>query len=198
MRIIGITGGVGSGKSEVLRYLNERWGAEILALDEVSRRLLDRDGAGYQKTVELFGRGILKEDGSVDRPAVAKLVFADTELREALNGIIHPLVKEETLVRIADARKRGVRLFVIEAALLIEGNYDAICDEMWYIHADAEVRAERLRRTRGYDDSRIRGVMAGQLSEEEFFAHCGQVIENGGDFADTRDEIDRLIQEIGA
>ena len=64
--------------------------------------------------------------------------------------------------------------------------------------ADAEVRAERLRRTRGYDDSRIRGVMAGQLSEEEFFAHCGQVIENGGDFADTRDEIDRLIQEIGA
>ena len=118
MRIIGITGGVGSGKSEVLRYLNERWGAEILALDEVSRRLLDRDGAGYQKTVELFGRGILKEDGSVDRPAVAKLVFADAELREALNGIIHPLVKEETLVRIADARKRGVRLFVIEAALL--------------------------------------------------------------------------------
>ena len=127
MRIIGITGGVGSGKSEVLRYLNERWGAEILALDEVSRRLLDRDGAGYQKTVELFGRGILKEDGSVDRPAVAKLVFADAELREALNGIIHPLVKEETLVRIADARKRGVRLFVIEAALLIEGNVVYSC-----------------------------------------------------------------------
>lgn len=197
MRIIGITGGVGSGKSEVLGYLKERWGAEVLALDEVSRRLLDRDEAGYMKTVELFGEEILKEDGTIDRPAVAKLVFADKALREALNGIIHPLVKEEALLRIADARERDVRLFVIEAALLIEGKYDAICDEMWYIHADAAVRAERLRRSRGYDDSRIRGVMAGQLSEAEFYAHCGQVIENSGDFSETKRQIDRLIQKIG-
>lgn len=197
MRIIGITGGVGSGKSEVLGYLKDRWGAEVLALDEVSRRLLDRDEAGYMKTVELFGEEILKEDGTIDRPAVAKLVFADKALREALNGIIHPLVKEEALLRIADARERDVRLFVIEAALLIEGKYDAICDEMWYIHADAAVRAERLRRSRGYDDSRIRGVMAGQLSEAEFYAHCGQVIENSGDFSETKRQIDRLIQKIG-
>ncbi len=198
MYIIGVTGGVGAGKSAVLDYLQEAHGAVIVRLDDVSRSLLDVNGRCYSDAVRLFGDAVVREDGTLDRPMIADRIFSDEGARKALDDLIHPAVKEETLRLIEEGRAQGCGLFVIEAALLIEDNYDAICDEMWYIYADADTRCRRLASSRGYSAERIRGTMAGQLSDEAFRAHTDLVIDNSGEFDRTKRLIDERIRAIAA
>ncbi|MBR3069501.1 MAG: dephospho-CoA kinase [Lachnospiraceae bacterium] len=194
---IGVTGGVGAGKSLVLSYLKEHHGARIIMLDEVGRELMQPDGACFKPVVNLFGTDVVKPDGTLDRPLIAKRMLADDDLRIKLNGIIHPAVLHETMNRIYRAEDAGVRLLVVESAILLETNYGAICDEVWYIYADVKVRAARLRASRGYDDARIRKTMEAQLSDEEFRKRADHVIDNSGDFELTRGQIDRVLAAHG-
>jgi dephospho-CoA kinase len=194
---IGVTGGVGAGKSLVLSYLKEHHGARIIMLDEVGRELMQPDGACFKPVVNLFGTDVVKPDGTLDRPLIAKRMLADDDLRIKLNGIIHPAVLHETMNRIYRAEDEGVRLLVVESAILLETNYGAICDEVWYIYADVKVRAARLRASRGYDDARIRKTMEAQLSDEEFRKRADHVIDNSGDFELTRGQIDRVLAVHG-
>lgn len=193
MRVIGVTGGVGAGKSAVLDYLNEKWGAVVLRLDDVSRMLIEPGGGCFGEVLDLFGEDFLLADGSFDRKRIAGVIFRDEEKRLALNAIIHPAVKNETLRILEESRQAGKELFVIEAALLLEDHYDAFCDEIWYIYADADTRCRRLKESRGYDDARIRGTMAGQMDDTTFRAHADLVIDNSGEFDNTRAQIDRAI-----
>ena len=194
---IGVTGGVGAGKSLVLSYLKEHHGARIIMLDEVGRELMQPDGACFKPVVDLFGTEVVKPDGTLDRPLIAKRMLADDDLRIKLNGIIHPAVLHETMNRIYRAEDEGVRLLVVESAILLETNYGAICDEVWYIYADVKIRAARLRASRGYDDARIRKTMEAQLSDEEFRKRADHVIDNSGDFELTRGQIDRVLAAHG-
>ena len=194
---IGVTGGVGAGKSLVLSYLKEHHGARIIMLDEVGRELMQPDGACFKPVVTLFGTDVVKPDGTLDRPLIAKRMLADDDLRIKLNGIIHPAVLHETMNRIYRAEDEGVRLLVVESAILLETNYGAICDEVWYIYADVKVRAARLRASRGYDDARIRKTMEAQLSDEEFRKRADHVIDNSGDFELTRGQIDEVLAAHG-
>lgn len=194
---IGVTGGVGAGKSLVLSYLKEHHGARIIMLDEVGRELMQPDGACFKPVVNLFGTDVVKPDGTLDRPLIAKRMLADDDLRIKLNGIIHPAVLHETMNRIYRAEDEGVRLLVVESAILLETNYGAICDEVWYIYADVKVRAARLRASRGYDDARIQKTMEAQLSDEEFRKRADHVIDNSGDFELTRGQIDRVLAVHG-
>jgi dephospho-CoA kinase len=194
---IGVTGGVGAGKSLVLSYLKEHHGARIIMLDEVGRELMQPDGACFKPVVNLFGTDVVKPDGTLDRPLIAKRMLTDDDLRVKLNGIIHPAVLHETMNRIYRAEDEGVRLLVVESAILLETNYGAICDEVWYIYADVKVRAARLRASRGYDDARIRKTMEAQLSDEEFRKRADHVIDNSGDFELTRGQIDRVLAAHG-
>ncbi|MBR3231783.1 MAG: dephospho-CoA kinase [Lachnospiraceae bacterium] len=194
---IGVTGGVGAGKSLVLSYLKEHHGARIIMLDEVGRELMQPDRACFKPVVNLFGTDVVKPDGTLDRPLIAKRMLADDDLRIKLNGIIHPAVLHETMNRIYRAEDAGVRLLVVESAILLETNYGAICDEVWYIYADVKVRAARLRASRGYDDARIQKTMEAQLSDEEFRKRADHVIDNSGDFELTRGQIDRVLAAHG-
>lgn len=194
---IGVTGGVGAGKSLVLSYLKEHHGARIIMLDEVGRELMQPDGACFKPVVNLFGTDVVKPDGTLDRPLIAKRMLADDDLRIKLNGIIHPAVLHETMNRIYRAEDEGVRLLVVESAILLETNYGAICDEVWYIYADVKVRAARLRASRGYDDARIRKTMEAQLSDEEFRKRADHVIDNSGDFERTKAQIDGILAQDG-
>ena len=196
MKIIGVTGGVGAGKSSVLDYLRTEYGAVVVRLDDVSRALLAKDGACYQQTIDLFGEDIVREDGSLDRPAIAAIVFADPSMREKLNSLVHPAVRRET-ERLAERyRKEGVPLLVLEAALLLEQHYDEICDELWYIYASVETRVRRLAESRGYTRERIEGTMKSQLSEEEFRAGATFVLDNDGDFEATKQQINRHFHAL--
>lgn len=196
MHIIGITGGVGSGKSTVLAYLRERYAAVVVQADEVARGLQRPGQAVYREMTALFGPEAVLEDGSLNRERIAARVFADPVLRLRLNRIVHPAVKQEIRRQIAQAEQAGARLFFLEAALLIEDHYDEICEALWFIDADDEVRKARLARSRGYSAEKIASMIASQRSRAEFTAHCQVVIDNSGAFTDTKEQIDRQLARI--
>ena len=189
MKVIGITGGVGAGKSAILNYFKEKYGAMVVEADKVGHLLMEPGGACYYSIVEKFGSSILNGDQTINRGKLGKIVFADPQLLDALNKIIHPKVKSYIVSEIAKERAyHRTNLFVVEAALLIEDHYDVICDELWYIHTDEQVRAERLKESRGYDNEKIESIMANQKSPEEFKKACQVVIDNSGCLACTQEQ----------
>lgn len=183
MKIIGITGGIGSGKSVVLNILKDEYDAYIIEADSLAHRLMEPGGDAYEKIVEEFGKNILAENKTIDRGKLGNVVFNDREKLEKLNSITHPAVKEDIIRRIEEQRKLGTELFVIEAALLIQDGYKNICDELWYIYCSKELRVKRLMDFRGYTRQRAESVIASQESEEYFRAHCDRVLDNQGDIA---------------
>lgn len=196
MKVIGITGGVGAGKTQVLRYLQERTDCEVIIADQAAHRLEEPGGACYGQIVALLGPGILAEDGSIDKNKMASRIFADQALLARVNEIVHPAVKDYITGAIDRARKAGRPAYLfIEAALLIEDGYGQIVDEMWYVHADEEIRRERLKADRGYGDDKIDRIMREQLPEEEFYRHCSFVLENGGSLEQVYRQIEEKLGE---
>lgn len=196
MWVIGITGGVGAGKSEILAFLEKECGARVFQADQAGHLVMEPGTEAFERIAALFGGRILGEDGRIDRRALGAVVFADAKKREALNEIIHPAVKAMALKEIVRAREEGrYPLFVIEAALLIEDHYEKICDELWYIYAAPEVRRERLRASRGYSDEKISSVFASQLTDEEFRKHCRRVIDNSGSIEAACEQIRSFCME---
>ncbi|MBP3326284.1 MAG: dephospho-CoA kinase [Coprococcus sp.] len=183
MKIIGITGGIGSGKSVVLNILKEEHNAYIIEADSLAHRLMEPGETAYKKIVAEFGSRVLAEDKTIDRGKMGGLVFHDREKLEKLNAIVHPAVKQKILQSIDEQRKLGTELFVIEAALLIQDGYKKICDELWYIYCSRELRIKRLMDFRGYTRQRAETVIASQEPEEFFREHCDKVLENQGDIS---------------
>jgi len=195
MRFIGITGGIGAGKSEVLQYIRSHYKCVIYLADEVAHLVKAPGTKAYGQLAELLGQEVLGADGEIDRAAMADRIFANPALLEQVNGIIHPAVREFLLEQLARVRESGeAELFFVEAALLIECGYLALVDEMWYIYADEEIRRERLRRTRGYSEEKISQIMSRQLSEESFRKNCDFAIDNSGSLTDTCRQIDERLQ----
>ncbi len=195
MKIIGITGGVGAGKTEVMTYIGQHYDAAVIKADEVGYLLMEPGKDCYAPIVCLFGRQITDEAGNLNRKRIAELIFGDQEKLQQMNKIVHPAVKTYIRRAIAEEEKSGTPFVFIEAALLIEDHYDEICDELWYIYADERVRRERLRNDRKYTDERIDGIMENQLSEEEFSEHCDFEVDNSGEFEDTIKQIDRRMSK---
>lgn len=196
MKIIGITGGVGAGKTQILEYLNNKYGATICQTDKVAKKLQKKGGACYDEIVSHFGKEILDEKGELNRNLLADIVFNDQKEREVLNAIVHPAVKEEVRKKIAQEERRHTNLFIIESALLIEDNYDEICDELWYIYVKDDIRKKRLIFSRGYDAKKVDDIIAAQLPKDEFLRYCDRVIDNSGVFAETMMQLDGIIKDI--
>lgn len=194
MKIIGITGGVGAGKSTVLSYLEEAYGARIIQADQVANKIKEPGESCYDAIVQLLGPSVLLENGFIDRKRMGQLIFSDTSLLEKTNQILHPAVKAYIKNAIAAAEKENVPVFVIEAALLIEDDYGAICDELWYIYTRESVRRERLKSSRGYTDEYITNIMKKQLSDETFRSACDFVIDNSESPAFTKEQIDKRMK----
>ena len=192
MKVIGITGGVGSGKSRVLAYLEEAYGAVICQMDETARSLQKKGTRCFERIVEVFGHEILDAQGELDRAALGSIVFASEEKLAQLNGIVHPEVIRHVAKDIQSKEAQGRSLYVVEAALLPDVGKE-LCDELWYIYADESVRRERLKAFRGYTDEKISQMIASQPQEERFRSTCSVVIDNSGSFEDTMKQIgDRL------
>lgn len=194
MRIIGITGGVGAGKSEILDFLRNRYEAHVIQADEVGHLVIEMGTEGYQKVLDVFGQEILRPDGAIDRGILGGIVFSDPAKREALNQIIHPAVKAWIRREIERKAQEGeCRLLVIEAALLIEDHYEELCEEFWYIYTEEGERRERLKASRGYSDEKISAIFASQSSDQIFREHCQVVIDNNGSIEDTYRQIENLL-----
>ena len=194
MKFIGITGGVGAGKSAILDFIREHYRAKVVLADDLAKELMEPGTAFHKKLLEAFGGdGVFDETGVMDREKMAALLFTKPKKRQEMNAIVHPAVKEEILRQVAEEREKGeLSYFFLEAALLIEEHYDAICDELWYIYTSEEKRRQRLEQNRGYSPERIERMMASQLPEQVFFEHCAVVIDNNG----TPEEAIRQVTEI--
>ncbi len=198
-KVLGITGGVGAGKSTVLAYLREKYGACVIQADEVGRMLQTPGHDCYDRIVEAFGGAVVDARGSLRRDVLAAKVFDDPEALRRLNGFVHPAVKKYIAERIEEERRTGAAAFiVVEAALLLEAGYDDLCDEVWYVYAGEETRAARLTRSRGYSREKVRGIMANQMSDAAFRQRCKFVIDNDSDFMEnTFGRIDKGLVEHG-
>ena len=196
MKIIGITGGVGAGKTQILEYMNSKYGATICQTDAVGKKLQKKGTKCFEDIVECFGTKILDEKGELDREKLAAIVFTDNDKLAKLNAIVHPAVWEEVEKKVAKEKRKNTNLFIIESALLIETHYDKMCDEVWYVYVDAVTRKKRLVYARGYDPRKVDDIIAAQLPKDEFMKHCDRVIDNSNIFEETQIELDRIIAEL--
>lgn len=196
MKLVGITGGVGAGKTSVLSYIEKNCNCRIIRADELANDLKKKGQICYEPLVKLLGRDVLGTDGEIDKKRMAEQIFKEQALLEKINAIIHPAVKETLLKEIeVEREKNEIPFFFIEAALLIEDGYAKIVDELWYIYASEETRRERLKETRGYSDEKITAIMQSQLGDKEFRKYCKEIIENDGDFEKTKKSIDVLLRK---
>ena len=196
--IIGVTGGVGCGKSAVMDMLKNEFGAEIILADNVGHEVMEPKEDAYLKIVEHFGADMIDDDGVIDRKKLGAYVFNNKEELEYLNSIVHPAVKKriiEKIDKIQSDNEEGEPLIAIEAALLLEDNYDEICDKVIYVYADEATRRQRLKESRGYTDDKTDSIMHNQMSEEEFTKRCDDVLDNSKNLCITLNNLQKIVDK---
>ena len=195
MKFIGITGGVGAGKSAILQYLSEKEHTRVMLADEIAHDLMEPGTKCFVQLAEAFlEEDIFAPDGSFDRKKLAGMIFSSDEKRLKLNAIVHPAVKEYVREQLRIEREKDeLELLVLEAPLQIEERYDEICDELWYIYTTPENRANRLMASRGYSKEKVEQIFASQLPEEIYRKKCKVTIDNNGDLSETFLQIDQAL-----
>ena len=196
MKVIGLTGGIGSGKSFVAHVAEKYFKILHISTDEIARRQMLKGGVSYKRVIEEFSgyiSGLIREDGEIDRQVLSKLVLNDRNMLEKLDGITHPAVIDEVNRMIEEEKEAGIYdAVLIETALIYEAGMDVICDEVWYVYAPLETRRKRLSESRSYSDEKIDGFFNGQLSEEEFLRRSTRTVPNGDDV--TEEDMIRIIR----
>lgn len=217
MLILGLTGGIGCGKTAVLTILKEEYDAYIIEADRLAHELMEPGKTVYQGIVDAFGMEVLMDtdidisapaegdavtdngqstvNRSIDRKKLGDIVFHDKDKLALLNSISHPLVKEEILRRIEEQKDAGKKLFVIEAALLIQDGYKSICDKMCYVYADLDVRISRLCEYRGFTKERAQAVIDSQESEAFYLEACDYKIDNSRSIENTKKDLKHILDE---
>lgn len=175
MKVIGLTGGIGSGKSTVAQFLAEL-GAIVIDLDKVGHEVLQQEEVRGQ-LVSKFGKGILNVSGEVDRARLGKLVFNNREALARLNRIVHPVIDDIVNTRIEKCHREGVRVVVLEAAAMLEAGRAAQVDELWVTVAPAKVVLQRLNERNGYSGEETRARIDSQMSSEERIRQADVVID---------------------
>lgn len=194
MTLIGLTGGIGSGKSTVAKALGDR-GLTIVDADKIAREIVEPGSAVLGRLAERFGEDILRGDGSLDRAKLAAKAFATPEDTEALNAITHPEIRRISLQRIEEAQSRGENV-VYDMPLLIELGFDEKCDLTLVVIADAQRRVERLVSSRGMSEADARQRMSAQLGDEERKKHADVVIDNNGSLEELLTQVDRFVATL--
>ena len=192
VRVIGLTGGIGSGKSTVADIL-EALGAKIIRADSVGHEVYRPRTQGWQRVTEAFGRDVLAPDGSIDRQKLGAIVFSDAHARARLNAIVHPLIAAEIRRRIEAHRAAGsLEPIVVEAAVLIEAGWISLVDEVWLVVADRDVVIDRLGKQRRLAPEEARVRIAAQLGDAERQRYAHVVIRNTGSLEELREQVRTL------
>jgi dephospho-CoA kinase len=195
---IGLTGGIGSGKSSVARILEES-GAAVIHADAVGHEVYQPQTEGWRRVTAAFGEGIVKADQTIDRQKLGTIVFRDPEALKRLNAIVHPLIFAEVQRRIGSLRASGsTQPIVVEAAVLIEANWLPLVDEVWLVVADKQAVIDRLARQRGLAPHEVARRLAAQLSDAERRKVAQVVIENRGSLEELRGQVESIWQRVTA
>ena len=199
MKVLGITGGIGCGKSTVIDILKENYQCYIINTDQIAAELMKKDNLAYEKVVEYFGEEILDEDGEINRKKLASRVFKSEMDLLKLNSFTHPLVREEVIAQVHQMREmaetepeKAPELVIVETALPYEARLKEYCDEIWYVTASLEVRKERLMSSRNYSDEKINDIFNKQLSEGAYRDLSTHILVNDT----TKDDVLRQMRDI--
>jgi len=195
MDLIGLTGGIGSGKSTVSGFLREL-GARVIDADEGARAVVEPGTPGYAAVVAEFGPEVVR-GGRLDRQRLAEIVFNDKEALQRLNAIVHPLVREWTAARLAEAAAGGAEIAVQDIPLLFEGGYEPMFRSTILVHVPERLQLERLVE-RGMPEADARARIANQLPIDEKLARATYVIDNSGTREETRAQTEKVWTEITA
>ena len=195
MKIIGITGGVGAGKYCVLATLKKMCNCDIVMADDVARQIMEKGGALTEKAYELFGENAYNADGTLNKELLSGVIYNNPSVKKEWELEVHPATNARIKELILEAEAKGRDFIFIEAALLIENNYDKICDEIWYVYADEATRRERLLTERKYSEEKIRSIFDDQLKDNEFRKYCSFVINTGGSFENTAEQLQNKLEE---
>jgi dephospho-CoA kinase len=195
VRVIGVTGGIASGKSLVSEQLAER-GAVVINADLVGHEAYRRGADAYQPLIVAFGDGVVGADGEIDRKALGAKVFADPAARGRLQAIVWPVMRRMMEQRLDELRAEGVSILVLEAAVLIEADWLPLVDEVWLVTTSRETALARLAERNGLSTEQAEARLAAQLTDDERRRHADVVIPNDGSLAELRQRVDEAWAEL--
>ena len=191
MLVIGLTGGIGTGKSEAARHMVSL-GAALIDADLVGHEAYKPHAEACRQVVEAFGEGILQPSGEIDRRSLGAIVFSDPDQMARLNGIMHPLMAGMVLDKIEALQADGVETVVVEAALLFEAGWNSLVQEVWVTDASEDAVIHRLAQRNGMNEEEARKRLASQMTRAERLERADTVIDNSGDVAEMQTAIDEL------
>jgi len=195
MKVIGLTGGIGSGKSTVSRFLSEL-GAVVLDADKVGHEAYQPGTETWKEVVAAFGQEIVAPDENIDRKKLGAIVFSDPAALERLNGITHPRMYDMMAIRIEEYRQQGVEVVVLEAAILLEAGWTPLVDEVWVAVASEPTVVRRVRERTDLPEEQIRSRIRSQLSNEERTKQASVVISNDGSLDELRAKVKELWEGL--
>jgi dephospho-CoA kinase len=195
MLLVGLTGGIGSGKTTVARWLAER-GAVVIDADALARDAVDPSTPGFDAVVARFGHGVVRADGSLDRRGLADVVFADDDARRDLESIVHPEVRRG-IAEIVAANAGSDRVVLLDSPLLIETGAYRDCEVVVVVAAEPETQIARLV-ARGMDEADARARLAAQMPLSRKAEVADVVLDNEGSLDELRDQVDRLWDELAS
>jgi dephospho-CoA kinase len=195
MKVIGLTGGIGSGKSTVSQILAEL-GAVVLDADKVGHQAYQPETETWKDVVAAFGQEIVAVDGSIDRKKLGAIVFGEPRALERLNQIVHPRMYDMMAEQIEEYRRQGVKVVVLDAAILLEANWTPLVDEVWVTVASEPTVVRRARERTGLPEEQIRSRIRSQLSNEERKKQASVVISNDGSLDELRAKVVELWEGL--
>ena len=191
MFVIGLTGGIGTGKTQVSEML-ETLGAAIVNADLLGHQVYVPQSDGWREVVEAFGEEVLSPDGEIDRRKLGPIVFGDPEALKKLNSITHPKIYKLADESIKKLAEQGRETAVLEAALLIEAKWTPLVDEVWVTTSPEREVVRRIQERNGLDEGAIRSRISSQMPQEERVTHADVVVDNDGDLNELRNKIQEL------
>lgn len=196
MKVIGLTGGIASGKSTVSILLKDK-GAVIIDADEISRKLMKKGTTTYKKVIKCFGDKLLDKYKNINRKKLGKLVFSDKNALKALNDITHPAIIDEIKRNLTELTKKGEQIIVIDAALLLEVGLDSVVDEVWVVAVNEKTQLERLmKRDKMLDKEQAVARIKSQMSLQERLKYADKIINNNKNIEYTKLQVNNLWKEL--
>jgi len=195
MKIIGLTGGIGSGKSTVSKFL-AHLGAVVIDADKVGHEVFKPSTKAWQEVVDAFGQGIISADGTIDRRKLGEIVFSNPGARAKLNQIMHPLIYEQVKSRMEEYGRKGVAIIIVEAPLLLEVGWKSLVDEVWVTSASEATVIKRLKEQKGLSETQSLARIRTQLTDEERIRQADVVIDTDCALDELKERIEALWRKL--
>ena len=195
MKIIGLTGGTGSGKSTVSKFL-AHLGAVVIDADKVGHEVFKPGTKAWQEVVDAFGQGIISADGTIDRRKLGEIVFSNPGARAKLNQVMHPLIYEQVKSRIEEYGKKGVAIIIVEAPLLLEVGWKSLVDEVWVTSASEATVIKRLKEQKGLSEAQSLARIRAQLTDEERIRQVDVVIDTDCALDELKERVEALWRKL--